>query len=424
MLRHEIRRYADFIAATKNEIAVDEMLFRLAGTTAEEMGFLPRPPKWITYGRRFPLIVCSFSLFMRGLWASGGSSIFFVIQFVLSCFSLGKFKSEAFENFNHSGFVLALSSRVGDVVNSKIISDLPSVWITVPWVVPSHIPENSRCISIFSLLDRRELWSACRNAMCATSLLRKRKKTSFWILQSYTAFRWFAVRTALEKLSGRFIMSEHFDRWAIVVDSVVFENNVKSKNKKIDLILVQHGAVEDIGVDGSSSRWLCRKLRCVTQLYVYGPAAETTFKTRILSAGCVRGGVKVYYYKPEIQLQRHQEGDELKVLFVGHSLCEELHAYIFNSLASDFELFAYYKPHPLAPMSENIRAIGWVVINDKRYFPVVDLLISYPSTLVDEYAGAGVSAMVHPMNLLKNDADDFVRSVGLKLKSLRDSKIN
>jgi hypothetical protein len=420
-----MRRYADFIGATKNEIAVDEMLFCMAGTNAENMGYLPRPPKWIGYGRRFPVITYSLSLLARYFWVLGGSSIFFIIQFILACVSLGRYKAEKIGNIDHSGFVLALSSRVGDIVNSKIIPDLPSVWITMPWVALSHVPENSRCINIFSLLSRKELWTACRNAMVATSLLRNRKRTFFWILQSYTAFRWFAVRIVLEKLSGRFIMAEHFDRWAILVDSVVLAHNSKNKNNKKELILVQHGAVDNIDEGGRSSDLrLFRKLRCVNELYVYGTAAENAFKARLLSPGCVRREVKVSYYKPEIDLKMHQEGEGLKVLFVGHSLCEELHAYIFTCLARELEFFAYYKPHPLAPMSEGIGTIGWMVIDEKRYFPVVDLLISYPSTLVDEYSGAGVPAMVHPMNLLKKDADDFVRSVGLKLKSLRDSKIN
>ena len=430
-MRDKLRYCADFMAATENEIAVDEMVFNLAGTTSEKVGFLPRAPKWIVYGRRYSFFSYCIWWVTRRVWIFGGNHVFFFCQFFpawLRAEGTGSSPSEALED---SGYVLALSSRVGDIVHSGHVEDLPRTWITMPWAPLTRVPEDAKCIDVFSLLSKIDILHAFRDAIFATHVLRKRKRTSPWILQSYTAFRWFAVRTALDKLQGRLIMAEHFDRWAVLVDGSVRENKFhlskSGENPRRELVLVQHGTIGNLSEDSSdnytSKLKLRRKLRAVTRLYAYNAEAENAFKRDVLSPGCVRRAVQVSYYQPGIELKIDHEFAGLKILFVGHSLCEELHNHIFSSLAQDFEFQAYYKPHPLAPMTERMNALGWKIINDAGYFPAVDLLISYPSTLVVEYSGVGVPAMVHPMSLVKEKSDDFIKTIGVKIKILQKTKV-
>lgn len=79
----------------------------------------------------------------------------------------------------------------------------------------------------------------------------------------------------------------------------------------------------------------------------------------------------------------------------------------------------YYKPHPTAPMSASMKQVGWEIIEDVSTFPLVDLLIAYPSTLVVEYEGLGIPAAVHPMNLGCEDAVRYVKSVCELIDSIK-----
>src|SRR5690606_11827905 len=92
-------------------------------------------------------------------------------------------------------------------------------WLVLPWVSLTTAA-NTRQINVLSLLRFRELLSAYLLAMRAVRLMSRRQAMAPWILQSYTALRWFVVRAAVSKVSGPFWIAEHFDRWAVLADSV------------------------------------------------------------------------------------------------------------------------------------------------------------------------------------------------------------
>lgn len=425
----QLRILASFCGATENEIAVDRMIYEVAGISPTRLGFLPRPSKWINYGRRFPSFIYSLWWVARWVWVFGGSYVFFFCQFLPAWFRARRINENQGEILKDSGYVLALSSRVGDIVHSGHVEDVPCTWITMPWAPLTRIPADAKYVDIFLLLNKADIWLAFLDAIFATRVLQKRKRTSPWILQSYTAFHWFAVRIAVDKLPGRLLIAEHFDRWAVLVDSSVqakkYRLNPTSQARRRDLTVVQHGALGNLGENNRNGvapkLQLHRRLRAVSQICVYNTQAEHAFKTDVLSPACVRRGINVSYYRPGLDLRVDHEYTGLKILFVGHVLCEELHRHIFNSLAKEYEFRAYYKPHPTSPMSHLMRSSPWKIISDVGYFPVVDLLVSYPSTLVVEYAGAGIPAMVHPMNLAMEKSGDFLESIRASIQILRKS---
>jgi hypothetical protein len=276
----------------------------------------------------------------------------------------------------------------------------------MPWAPLKRCAENIQCIDVFALLTRRELWQAWRDALQATYLMASRRRSTKWVLQSYTAWRWFVVRAAVDKLPGRLLMVENYDRWAVLVDSSAWSKKFSASNggppQRRELILMQHGSVQ--GLSGSaafaaSELQLRRRLRAVTRLHVYGPAEERAFKENILSKTCVRRGIEVTYFTPRIELQNLASEELPRVLFVGHPICENLHLKIFEGLQNEYECSFFYKPHPTAPMSERMNSPQWRVIQESDQFPVVDLVISYPSTLVAEYSAHNIPAVVHPIDL-------------------------
>lgn len=422
---YRLRVVSYYFQSVFNEISVDEMYFRLSALDVSRFGYIPRVPRWIAYGKRFRVFTYFLWLVVFLIWILGGACFLFFMQFLM-CVKNSFFSNNAKDvSSRENGFVLALSSRVGDVLDPKLFDDLPRIWITVPWVPLRRVPESVVLVDVFSLLSRWELLQAFCDAVIATYILLWRKRTSRWVLQSYTAFRWFAVRRAVDKLPGTLIMTEHFDRWAVLVDSSIAAGNRAARmaghNCSRKLVLIQHGALGGLGAEeGFLKSTLClpTKLHSVTHLYVYNPEEENAFKAVVLSQGCSQR-VEVSYFKPGIELERSVIDAKLRVLFVGHPLCEQLHEHLFRRLRENFELTAYYKPHPMAPMSMMMGQVGWVVISDKVSFPDVDLLVSYPSTLVIEYEGAGVPAMVHPMNMLPSSSEDYF---GLLLKALASIK--
>ena len=322
--------------------------------------------------------------------------------------------------------MLALSSRVGDIIIQRDFEKLPHVWITVPWAPLRQLPVNAVSVDVFSLLSMKELWQAFCDALHATYVILGRKRTSKWGLQSYTAFRWFVVRAAVDKFSGKFVMVEHYDRWAVLVDSSVRANRKSvfssSAVQVRELVLIQHGTLGNLGspaADASDALKLPRKLGSVSQLYVYGVESENIFKRDVLTEGCVRRGLSVHYFKPSIDLIDILTSSGLRLLFVGHPLCESLHKYVFESLNAQLDFKGYYKQHPMAPMSASMKDVGWEIIEDISTFPAVDLLIAYPSTLVVEYDGLGIPAAVHPMNLGCEDAENYMKSVYEMINSIK-----
>ena len=415
----------DYILATENEIAVDRMFFRLASVSPDKVGYLPRAPKWIGLVPRFGAVIYLLSLVLRRAWVAGLGIAVYLVEF-LPRWLRAPVSVPIDVLGNEAGCVLALSSRAADVIKHSVLPDLPTIWITMPWAPLRQTPRGARCIDVFSLLSKQDLWTALCDATRAISVMANHRTTSAWVLQTYTAFRWFAVRSAIDKLPGQLVMAEHFDRWAVLADSSVRAHNkvqmADGSWRARRLTLIQHGSVGAVEGPDANQRLklsLPRRLRSIHELWVYDREAERVFKQDILSSGT--SDVAVSYFSPTIELTQPDDYDGVRVLFVGHPMCERLHRHILQQLQGQCAFRAYYKPHPAAQMSKESAGAGWISIDGPAQFPTVDLLISYPSTLVIEYAGAGVPAAVHPLNLDVGEADDFVTSVLATLKSVSSS---
>ncbi|WP_146204374.1 hypothetical protein [Massilia glaciei] len=408
-------RMAGFLAATRNEIATDEMFLKLVSLSPARVGYLPRVPKWITLGRKSPGLTKLCSLAGALLWIAGGAPLLFLRQY-LQC--RGRTPAVAAPAARGAGAVLALSSRTGDILAAPQFAHLPRLWITMPWAPLRGLPAGACAIDVHALLSRAELRACFVDALRATGLMLRRPSTRPWVLQSYTAFRWFCVRRAVDKLlPGHLVMTEHYDRWAILADDAVGARRRADRDASA-LTLVQHGSLGGLGGDGAQAApalGLHRRLRSVTSLYAYGAAAERAFRAGILGPPHRLPGLRVTYFKPAIRLAARDAAAGLAILFVGHPLAEPLHVAVYGLLRQTRPFTAYYKPHPMAPMSDAMRHVGWTIVDDSGSFPAVDLLVSYESTLVVEYAGEGVPAEVHPINMPPERAGDYVERVRRRL---------
>ncbi|WP_232924702.1 hypothetical protein, partial [Pseudomonas cichorii] len=127
-------------------------------------------------------------------------------------------------------------------------------------------------------------------------------------------------------------------------------------------------------------------------------------------------------YQPLIKLVAMSDALKINILFVGHPICESLHVKIYQDVSSCFEVGFYYKPHPANPCTDSVRAQKWHVIEEKSTFPLVDFVVSYPSTLVGEYAAMGIPAVLHPLDLKVEQHESFTFTIKDKLKNLACEK--
>ncbi len=411
-----LRLVVDYISASKNEIAVDSFFLSMASVPLRRAVFLPRVPRWIEYGERFPQLTILIFKFARVFWLCGGAIIFLSFEYcknILLCPINIPIKTlDAIK----SGAVLGLSSRVSDVIDRDNCPNPPLVWIRMPWAPQNSVPKNAIEVSIHSLIKKSELRDVFVNSIIATYLMTKDPMLSKWVLQSYTAFQWFLVRKAIDKISGTLIMVEHYDRWAVLVDRSIRADLYKQSpvaNRR--LVLIQHGI---LGKDGEFSNLdevlpnLFTRLQCVEELYSYDSFQEEIFLKKILCAKLLR---KTGYFSPSIKLSPVNLTSKISILFVGHPMCEKFQSSLCLILKKKFPLEIYYKPHPQSPMSGNMKTIGWTVIDDPLMFPEVDFLISYPSTLVMEYQSKNITAVLHtlgePIDQIDRVADRVEKTI-------------
>lgn len=411
-----------YFKAVENEIVIDEVAYNLLKASSKQFSYLPRPTKWYRQWQHSKLFV-TFAPAVWIFWNLGGAVIYFILDFVRLFLKSRHFGSRIKFAQEKNSYALALSTRAYDIIDKKLLGFEPDAWVILPWVPVNHknnsaIPE----LNIFEILSFKNqiqcLFLAISSVYCALSTTNLRR----WNLQTYTAYRWFLVHKALMNLEGgTFLTAEHYDRWAVLVDTVVAENKkATSGAKHNELIIVQHGALgslTDAKADGSKFSYeITTKLAAVDQIYVYDQASEEYFKQAILVSG--QSLKKVHYFKPTIQLSSINALETAAILFVGHPLCEELQIKVLNKLKLNTKYTFYYKPHPLAKASELVYAQSWNVIRDASFFPDVKLLISYPSTLVNEYANAGKAAVVHAIDLSATEADRIANEVNEKLTKI------
>jgi hypothetical protein len=418
------RLVAQYVAATRNEIAIDERAFVTARLSPDQVGYLPRPTKWLRHAVRSPLATKLGSLALRVLWRPGVAALFFKLEhrhFVAHARAM-RDQSLAIADLN-TGVVLALSSRVAEVVRPPAITDAPPDWITMPWAPLEAPPPGIRTIDVFALLTPAQLERARRLAVASVAALHQRERTRKWVLQSYTAFRWFCVRLALDELDGEFVMAEHFDRWACLVDACVADKQrsaASSGNRPTSLTLIQHGVVAGLSqtseTPGLGIALPCR-LRSVDRLKVYDEASAAIFLRDILSVTPAARRPIITTFQPLIELSPRIANSQPAILFVGHPLCGQFHARVRAELARRVDVAAYYKPHPMDGMLDQLRTHDWTVITGRTTFPDVDLLVSYPSTLVREYAGHGIDAVVHPMDCPLDNAAQVAADIANRLRS-------
>lgn len=398
--------------AVYNDIALDVWMYELVGLDIATYGRLPRIIKFSKKLKNFPL----FARFLYNLCLP-------IWYLIAPCF----FRWQAWRafpkiiscrdeiKFHKDGQVIVFSNRSIEIVNPHHIKPVPKQWIEIPWVPINKSLDEKEFIPIEIFIDKLDLKKSLKLAKIAHRCIYSRRRTSEWGLQTYTAWRWFIVRLAVDKMPGPFLMVEHFDRWAMLMDRSVRSNHSAQISRT--LTVLQHGSVNANENPPGLRFTLPKKLGSVNHLRSYSPEDAGVFMRDIYFSRINYSDIKFSYYNSKIIISDDNYPEAgFSILFVGNPLCEDAHLAFLEYLLSYKKIKIYYKPHPVKSASREVKKGMWEFIDNRDYFPRVDLIISYPSTLVGEYAEYGIPAFVHPIDVSKERLLESASEVLSKIK--------
>lgn len=408
----ELKMVCEYLRGLRNEIAVDIKAIEMAGLDPAHYGKIPRPSRWIGKARRFPFLSRLIHVISLPIW-----SLLAPLQFRRqSRAARAKWPFATPVKFDKTGQVLAFSNRTVDIVHPRHIDSAPRQWIELPWLPLSNLPIGAEVLSITALLNDADIKRSLTLATLAHQLLQRRRGMSEWGLQSFSAWRWFLVRLAVDKLPGPLLMVEHFDRWAILVDGSVRRSSNFRQTRH--LTLMQHGSVNADVTPRGLGFSLPTRLSAVKHLRAYSAADVDVFRAEILSPHLGDGGLDVSFYRPSITLTEMASSEGTpSILFVGYPLCEAAHCALLKALRLEGHWQVFFKPHPTCPATTLVRDLPWTFVEGRTVFPRVDLLISYPSTLVAEYAAHDIPAVVHRMDVTTAQILERMPEIHQKIKA-------
>lgn len=396
------RRLADYRAATRNEIAIDEHMRRVAGLPPPLQLDLPRVQHWAPAARRHPRALPWAALVLKAMWVWLLAPALFTLQLLQLLLTKARTPAAGTPLPRPDQAVgVAFSARAVELIEAPGFPLPVDQWLVFPWLDAGEALQGRAQQPCLDLLSYRDLFGAWTDAIAATHSTGRSPHLSIWRLQTYTALRWMVARRALDRMPGQFLCAEHYDRWAILLDRSLRQRRAP----RTGWCLVQHGAVASLADETASAqepgRELPTRLAMVARLVAFNEASLEFFKAHVLASRSQATRQQDLLHAPRVALTPVPcDADQCRLLIVGHPFAEALHEHAYRHLRARIpRLICLYKPHPHAEMSSTMRQVGWTMVDEPGHFPDVDLLLSYPSTLVDEYGTLGVPAVVHPISL-------------------------
>lgn len=396
----------EYLAATYNEIH-NENLQRYRYN--EKLPYIPRVSKWISLWLENKKIINIIYYLSLLLWLCGGYVFFVFFDLV----KIGISKNKGFKKNNkiHKDMTyLAISLDSIEIMQNCKFFDATTVNIfVVPWCdVNRDELSKSNYLYMTDYLSFNDYLNAFFYSIVSFIYCIINSNTRLWSLQMYTAPKWFLVRIALGKLESNFVTTEHFDRWATLVDRVCME-----KNKK--LILIQHGSLKAIMRPEYSHFSIYSRLHSVSSLICYDELEAKIFKEKILRIK-KNSPIREFYTGLGLKITK-TFSDKYSVFFIGHPQCESTQSRILCELRKIFgnSIHVFYKEHPKAKASMNVKCLDWEIIKNSDFYPDVDLAISYASTLGYQYEEVGIKVFFHDLSdnsdLISNNIIQYIKAI-------------
>jgi len=397
-----------FSEAAKNQAAFDRYYYDFFDARADAYGYLPRPARWLNKGARVLVCLRLVTPVLRLLWFCF-AGVYFFLRLMRMYFSRSY---NPFYRHDGGSVFLAVCKRSIDVARQAKVIDRDTIFLRVPSFRRDDCSDDLSVLSFLSFKD----FSFVLLAACRAHYYVAIKSDASNIFQTYAAADWIATFLAIKKINpGCVITAEHHDRWAILVD--IYCGIRKAHGFSSSMVVVQHGLefskTYERMVDLGLSEGLPCKLKNLSTLYVYDDNQRNIFYNYIICSSVSGLPIATHYYAYRLMLSDSGLPGK-SILIVGYARCEQFHLDLYMSLRSLASFNCFYKPHPTLKPSSLLLSAGWILIEDKDYFPRVDLVVSYPSTLVAEYMAAGVDVIEHEFDAEVSD----VKGLGDQILSM------
>ncbi|MBF4695140.1 hypothetical protein [Fusibacter ferrireducens] len=277
--------------------------------------------------------------------------------------------------------IFVLGNNRAYSIFERLKGDHSVLYLSVPWVKIPHGNNIAKTISIFDILENNDIIWALRRSLN----IRKTHKKKFAsinqsiTLQTYDSFNWFLLYRVLEKIEPSCIwFINHYDRWAIMYDSI----HGKSSKKQI-----QHGIID-------KEILIPNKLKNVEECYCLDAESIEIFKTNYHD----NTNKKTIYKIVNNCLKLLDTGISKSILFIGGPFDSEHEKSIINKISKELKEYTIFiKPHPSYPIKfySNLEKDNIVIIKEKDFYPIVKFAVSYRSTLAYDYEKHRIPVVYH-----------------------------
>lgn len=264
-------------------------------------------------------------------------------------------------------------------------------WLLLPWTRNTAI-SSERQISVFELISWCALFRSFYACLVAFVLVIRRfgyRNT----LYMFHAYKWFLYNEALQNIpiNVELLMSNQKDRWSVLLD------RLPHKSKTI----VQHGTCYQKNdemlsapyyYEPNDNIWILKlpyRLSSITLVYAF-----TEIEGRAMKNAEMKNNPQFKYVGYNLEMAPIPD-NRFSILIVGYyNYHHDSEERILNSLQGE-DVDIYLKSHPLADKKNynSLKSKYKFCLVDDAFFPKVNLVFSYASTLALEYAALGVEVI-------------------------------
>lgn len=275
------------------------------------------------------------------------------------------------------------------------------------WIINSDIMQNkysipNKCFSIYSLVTIKELIEVfCDSVVILFCIYRKYGK--YYELFALNSFNWLLYKKSVDKIPYNSVVYfiDHKDRWALLEDKL----RVKDK------ILIQHGTEistqnNNLTIEFSKGRYcqnLPYKFHTLTKIYAFSEIEFEAIIHSIVACMPMKIIAGFDFVMDDISIEKYS------ILIVGHAFYYgDIEKELLERLQCE-DITVYLKNHPTQNPDFYLPLMNlykFIFVNE-NFFPKVNLVISYESTLANEYQSVGVEVVYHT----KKSIDEILKHV-------------
>jgi hypothetical protein len=244
--------------------------------------------------------------------------------------------------------------------------------------------KNLKTVSVFSGISYSQLLKSFWNAITLSIHMNRKYKKDDYLLRSYSSFPFFLFFFFVNNLdnSNELVFFNHYDRWTYLFG-----------NSRLKKTYIQHGKLWKDNI---------QRINCGYAVYLCKSQQET------LEYTLFNNKPKASYMKPMelCGFEKLKNNGYKDVLVVCLESFAQKHEFVVSKLYNS-KVNLYLKPHPSDNLSAYTRLTEQypeIVLLGKAEYPRVDYVISYDSTLADEYE-------MHDIPVLKYDDEDFMEKL-------------